>query len=102
MADNFNNDDYLRVFAQWGTPQQLGKFLQWITPEELEQLKKEAGSPADVIRTLQAQKAQIARAEWWATAQAKFKGAAGWIVGTGAALAVLRGLMPNLFDWWSP
>lgn len=102
MPDNFNNDDYLRVFAEWGTPQQLRRLLRWITPEELEQLLKEAGSPADVIRTLQAQKMHIARAEWWTTAWAKFNGAAKWIVGTGAALAVLRGLMPNLFDWWSP
>ena len=102
MPDNFNNDDYHKVFTEWGTPQQLRRLLRWITPEELEQLIKEAGAPADVIRTLQAQKAQIARAEWWGTAQAKFKGAAGWIVGMGAALAVLRGLMPNLFSWWSP
>lgn len=102
MPEQHTTDDYIRAFRDWGTPRQISRLLGWATPEEWEEIRREAGSPAEVLEAIRTSKQLARRAAFWVSARSMIFQSAAWIVGVSGGLAVLKGMFPNLFDWWRP
>ena len=102
MPENYTTDDYLKVFAEWGTPRQIRRLHAWATPEEWEEILREAGSPKEVLEAVRRSKRRSAQADFFRWAWAQLIEIAKWMAIVATAIGIVRAAFPNMFEWWKP